>query len=206
MSKQSGFGLVGIFIAVLVIVSVGSAGWFVLNQNEENTAVLDPKPDSNSLSSFESQEVGYECSREIQGNWTIIKGQLGQDKWTFIPDDPKEVEKYCRSTYAIEYHAVLDILKRQDVIEVIDKYDSSLAWVKVLNYEYIQDKDYIDKILPDYSDVDIHCVVVVHSPEGDRFFLEKGEHDYIEVPSDEFLSSLNSASDEDVNTFWLNLR
>ena len=95
---------------------------------------------------------------------------------------------------------------------IIEKYDTTQASVRALGHIYIHDKEYLKRILPAYSDMKIDCIIVVHSPEGTRFFIENGEkheshkdHQYIEVPSSEFLASLNNASDSDVNSFWLAL-
>lgn len=159
---------------------------------------------------FLLNEIFYECSRPIGGRWIPAKvGQAREDGEYFEPKSQEDLEKYCRMTAIIEYHAVLDILKMEDVDDVISKYPSTEAWVKVLNYQYIQDENYVDRILPDYKDIDIECIVVVHSPDGTRFFLEDitgGKHEYLEVESEEFLASLNNSDLEDVNTFWLNLR
>ena len=107
-----------------------------------------------------------------------------------------------------EFHAANDIYNRPDVKPIMKKYSRAFAWVKPLNYKYIEDKEYLDRILPGYSELNIHCIVVAHSPEGTRFFLEDGDihHNYIEVSSEKFLESLNNAPDEDVNNFWLGLR
>lgn len=209
--KLSAQGFVHILIILIGIAVIVSAAVLVPQLRDDDGFSSEgpgPKPSETSLSSFESNEVGYECSRPIEGDWKTIRGQIGQEKWTFVPDSIEELQRWCRTTYTIEYHAVVDLLKRPDISEVIEKYDPTLAWLKVLNYDLIEDETYVDRILPEHSDFNTHCIVVLHSPEGERFFLENGdvEHDYREVPAEEFLASLNSASDEDINQFWLNLR
>lgn len=215
--KQGGFAEVAIVVGIILILAAG--GVLVLLQgdsdidyspNNGSSSIdgLGPKPTETSLSSFESQEIGYECSKKVEGDWVVIRGQIGQEKWTFVPTNQADIERYCRTTYAIEYDAVIRILQRPDVAEVIEAYDPSEAWVKVLNYQLIEDRQYLERILPNYNDINIHCIVVVHSPEGQRFFLEDDDQDdrFIEVDSTEFLASLNRATDDDVNAFWLHLR
>lgn len=171
--------------------------------------------------SFDYQEVSYQCSDKVIGQKSI-RG--------FTPNNQEEFKKYCRAFYSEypssggcyrsehggeiceEYRAVLDILRRDDVRKTISQYSPSNAWVKALGHKYIQDKDYLKRILPAYSEVKIDCVIVVHSPESTRFFVENGEkhkghtdHQYIEVSSSDFLASLNNAPDSDVNNFWLGL-
>lgn len=168
-----------------------------------------------SSDSFSYQDVEYKCSEKIKGK-IGIRG--------FEPTNDQQFKKYCREYYEFEgfgppdcinceYRAVLDILKRADVSRVIGKYDTTLAWVKALHHNYIQDKDYLNRILPAYSNMKIDCIIVVHSPEGTRFFIENGEkhdshkdHQYIEIPATEVLASLNNAPDSDVTNFWLGLR
>lgn len=151
----------------------------------------------------------YNCSKEIR---VIYKGSSLGPGAVYTPKNHEEFTKYCRSGAAIEYRAVIDILKRDDVSSIIDKYDTTQASVRALGHTYIHDKDYLNRILPAYSDTKIDCIIVVHSPEGTRFFIENGEiheshddHKYIEVPSADFLPSLNQAPDADVTAFWLGL-
>lgn len=167
----------------------------------------------NKSDSFEYQNVRYTCSKRIGG----MSGLRG-----FNPNNQIEFEKYCREYFEglgppgchnCEYRAVLDILRRDDVHRTIEKYDTTLAWVKALHHDYIHDKEYLRRVLPAYADTKIDCIIVVHSPEGTRFFIENGEthkshadHQYLEVSSDEFLASLHKASDADVSNFWLALR
>lgn len=166
-------------------------------------------------SSFSYQKLRYECSQNIKGR----SGLRG-----FKPSNQVEFEKYCREYYDFggfgppdchncEYRAVLDILRRSDVSKTIEKYDTTLAWVRALHHNYIHDKEYLKRILPAYSHMKIDCIIVVHSPEGTRFFIENGEthkshddHQYLEISSNEFLTSLNKASDSDISSFWLSLR
>jgi hypothetical protein len=151
----------------------------------------------------------YSCSKEIEVKYQ--GSSLGPGA-VYTPVNQEEFKKYCRSNAAIEYRAVIDILKRDDVSSVIAKYDTTQASVRALGHKYIHDKDYLKRILPTYSDIKIDCIIVVHSPEGTRFFIEDGEkheshhdHHYLEVPDTEFLASLNNASDADITAFWLAL-
>jgi hypothetical protein len=151
----------------------------------------------------------YSCSKEIEV--TYQGSSLGPGA-VYTPVNQEEFKKYCRSNAAIEYRAVLDILKRDDVSSIIAKYDTTQASVKALGHKYIHDKDYLKRILPAYGDIKIDCIIVIHSPEGTRFFIENGEkhenhedHQYMEVSATEFLASLYSAPDADVTAFWLGL-
>ncbi len=198
-------------LSVMVVVTVGFLVWgaFGIWQSSKKAQ----KPESASESSFLLNEIYYDCSRLIDGDWVEARvGQLGEPGYYFKPSNQEDFEKYCRAGAVIEYRAVLDILRRDDVYQLIAKYNTSEAWVRALGHRYINDKNYLTRILPAYSNLKIDCVIVVHSPEGTRFFIENSErhenhedHQYLEIPTATFLTSLNRASDEDVTNFWLGL-
>ncbi len=201
------------FIVALLVVAIGIGSVIAWKlQDTEPRRVpkqqRGDKPTSTLEDSFLLNEVYYDCSKKIHGEWVEAKvGQLGGDGYYFYPASQSEYRKYCREGAVIEYHAVLDVIGRDDVNKVIEKHDTTQAWVKALGHKYIHDTSYMDRILPAYSNMKIDCVIVVHSPEGTRFFLEDGDkkHEYVEVPAAEFLTLLNKASDADVNDFWLGL-
>lgn len=160
-------------------------------------------------SSFGDGNFTYSCSKEIK---VTFQGRSLGPGDVYTPVNQEEFNKFCRSNSVIEYRAVIDILKREDVNSTIAKYDITKTSVRALGHKYIHDKDYLKRILPAYSTVKIDCIIVVHSPEGTRFFIENGEkhenhdnHHYMEIPATEFLASLNNSSDTDVTNFWLAL-
>jgi hypothetical protein len=194
-----------LFIAI-ILAGISIGGYFYTKlTNETHKSVLN------------INGTTYECSKAIPVKMTS-EG--------FSPKNIEDLRNFCRpysksndpsgcgpgSKYCIEYRAVIDILKRKDVSATVSKYGSVRSSVRALEHKYIGDKEYLSRILPDYINVIIDCIIVVHSPEGTRFFIENGEvhethndHKYIEIPSEEFLASLNNASDEDVTAFWLGL-
>jgi hypothetical protein len=193
----------------VIIVLAGVAWWYL----QSDFYHRGPKPQSTSESKFLLNEEFYECSEKIDGKWVkAIVGSFGSPGYYFQPSNQEEFAKYCRMTGIIEYQAVLDILQRDDVNMVIEKYSTAEVWVRALGHKYIHDKDYLFRILPAYRNIKIDCIIVVHSPEGTRFFIENGDkhdshddHRYLEIPDAEFLSSLNQAHDSDVTNFWLGL-
>lgn len=197
----------------LTLVVAAIAGGFVFFNKNSQESERGPRPSGNTSSNFLYQEVYYDCSQPVRGKWTEAGiGPMADPGWYFVPDSQSDLEKYCRMGAVIEYRAVIDILKREDVSSTIAKYDTTQAWVRALGHKYIHDKDYLKRILPAYSEMKIDCIIVVHSPEGTRFFIEDGEkheshhdHHYREVPGEEFLTSLNNASPTDVTSFWLSL-
>lgn len=176
--------------------------------------------------SFTLEGIEYTCSGPIHGRYVYDRGgEAGTFGFYFEPSNQEDFQRYCRSysdypTFDdgsgggfVEFRAVLDILQREDVHDVIARHAPVEAWVKALSHKYIDDKEYLHRILPAYNASQIDCLIVVHSPEGTRFFIEYGanheshdDHQYLEVPAAEFLASLNRASDEDITNFWLGLR
>ncbi len=207
-----------ILILALIVLFILVTAFFVLVVRNNGSAPgfsggYGPKPESNLVDSYYANEIYYDCSKAISGQW--VKGSAGPQAspaWEFRPDSLEEAKKYCREGAVIEYKSVIEIMKMKDVSETIAKYDSYKVSVKALGHKYIHDKEYLSRILPSYKSSSIDCIIVVSYPEGTRFFIENGEiheshsdHKYIEVPTKEFLASLNKASDEDITAFWLGL-
>lgn len=173
-----------------------------------------PKPTGTKEKEFLYQESFYNCSIEISGVWTDANVGFGNNpSYYFVPARKEDLDKYCRVSSVIEYRAVIDILKRDDVSSVISRYPTTRAWIKALSHKYIEDKAFLQRILPAYSHLNIDCIIVVHSPEGTRFFVENAaahnshdDHQYIEIRPDEFLQSLYNAPSQDITNFWLGLR
>lgn len=203
------FVTVGVIVLATVTAITSFAVWRSQSNDTDEFGNGDKVGKMYLKSGFGDGNFLYSCSKEIEV--TYQGSSLGPGA-VYTPVNQEEFKKYCRSNAAIEYRAVIDILKRDDVSSVIAKYDTTQASVRALGHKYIHDKDYLKRILPAYSDVKIDCIIVVHSPEGTRFFIENGEkhashddHRYMEVPATEFLASLNNASDADVTAFWLGL-
>jgi hypothetical protein len=165
----------------------------------------------------------FECSKPIAGTWTKNPNpnDLEFADW-FVPVRLSDLQKFCRTTSSIEYHAVVDVLARPDVAAVIGRYPTEVASVRALAAKYITDPALLHRILPEYRNVKIYCVIVVQSPEGNRFFLElvdgahleqadpSAERDprtdaYVEVPAEKFLASLHQADPSDISEFWMSL-
>lgn len=202
--NQNGFSVVEVMLVVLILTVVGTVGFVVYRYQLQNTVGK-----ASQTNRFGDGDFTYSCSKGIEVRY---EGSLDGAGDVFKPTNQEDFTKYCRSNAAIEYRAVIDVLKREDVSDVIAKYDTTKASVRALGHKYIHDKEYLHRILPAYNNMKIDCIIVVHSPEGTRFFLENGEtheshndHEYIEVPTEEFLASLNASSDSDINNFWLGL-
>lgn len=202
-----------IIVILIILISLIGVGLVAYLANNRTLPFTEKYPKTKFSKGYEQGAFIYTCSKEIELYYTGVKNPEFEGGGSeYLPVSQEEAKKYCRNEGVIEYRAVIDILKREDVSSVIAKYDTTEAWVKALSHKYIHDKDYLKRILPAYSEIKIDCIIVVHSPEGTRFFIEDGEkhdshhdHHYREVPAEEFLTSLNKAPSADVTNFWLGL-
>jgi hypothetical protein len=184
---------------------------------------------------------GYVCSKPIEGRmrsgfqvvgggyvprryWRELRdGDLGHvpKQWRhrarpariFVPSGGAEARKFCRPSIIIEYRSVLDILRKPWVERLIARHSPRAAWVRALHHDYIHDKEYLARILPTFDADRVDCVIVVHSPERDVFFLEYAprheghpDHRYVRLSAREFRTSLAAAPAADRAAFWDNLR
>lgn len=201
-----------IILIVIAVLAIGLLSLRLIFKKLEDLK-RGSEPQSTSEFSFLLNDIGYECSQKIDGKWVEVNvGSFDSPGYYFQPSNQEDLKKYCRETFIIEYKSVLDILKKDDIRSVIEKYNTTEAWVRALSHKYINDKDYLKRILPAYSNVQIDCIIVVHTPEGTRFFIENGDihenhegHKYLEISAKDFLSSLNNAPNSDVSSFWLGL-
>lgn len=183
---------------------------------------------------------GYQCSKPIEGRmrrgfqvvgggyvprryWRELRdGDLEQvpKQWrrarparVFVPLDRVEARKFCRPNAIIEYRSVLDILRKPWVERLISRHSPRAAWVRALHHDYIHDKEYLARILPAFEAERVDCVIVVHSPERDVFFVEyaprhegHADHRYVRLSEREFRASLAAAPAADRVAFWDHLR
>lgn len=183
---------------------------------------------------------GYRCSQPIEGRirsgYTVRGGGYAPSKYwrelrngdlervpkewrrarparVFVPTDRVEARKLCRANAIIEYGSVLDILRKPWVERLIARHSPRAAWVRALHHDYIQDKEYLALILPAFDAERVDCVIVVHSPERDVFFVEYAprheghrDHRYARLSERAFRASLAAAPAAARAAFWDNLR
>lgn len=183
---------------------------------------------------------GYRCSQPIEGRmrrgyvvvgggyvprryWRELRdGDLKRvpKEWrrvdperVFVPTDRLGARKFCRPNATIEYRSVLDILRKPWVERLIARHSPRAAWVRALHHDYIQDKEYLDLILPAFDAERVDCVILVRSPERDVFFVEyaprhegHSEHRYVRLSERAFRASLDAAPAVERAAFWDNLR
>ena len=113
---------------------------------------------------------GYVCSRPIKlvSNTIDIKG----NSVSFYPVDAAEAKLFCHMTYVIEYKGKIKILQRPEVLDLIGKYEYKDVSIKALEFDLIQDKDFVNRLLPKYRGREIGCIIILETPNEKLVYLE----------------------------------
>lgn len=152
---------------------------------------------------------GYECSKPIQLKLTKVSSYSPDGGMidAYVPVDPDEARLFCHMTYAIEYKGKLEILRRPDVLGLVNQYPYKDSSIKALEFQYIQDKDYVHRLLPMYQDREIGCIIVLETPGEKRVYLEDEDLEtFEEMDYTAFMQQLNTVSPADRQLFLDNLR
>lgn len=160
------------------------------------------------VSSYFDGTYGYDCSRPIRVKAGTAQGQVvGSTVDIQIPLDPEEAKLFCYSTLVIENKGKIKVLQRPEVVELISKYEYKDVSIKALEFKYIQDQQFVDRLLPAYQDRDIGCIIVLETPNEKRVYLEDEELEtFEELDYQSFEQYLNQVSETDRQEFIDNLR
>ncbi|MBI4067444.1 hypothetical protein HY407_03600 [Candidatus Gottesmanbacteria bacterium] len=150
----------------------------------------------------------YTCSKPIKARLEKIPGPLGAPEGkSYIPIDKEEAKLFCHSTAAIENEGKIKILQRPEVLDLISKYQYKDVTIKALEFKYIKDEGFVDRLLPAYKDKEIGCIIVLETPGEKRVYLEDEKLEtFEELDYQTFLQSLDSVSDADRQLFIANLQ
>ncbi len=148
---------------------------------------------------------GYECSRPIRlvSDTTDRKGAAVN----FRPVDEAEAKLFCHMTYAEEYKGKLKVLQKPEVLALIGKYQYKDVSIKALEFKYIQDKEFVHRLLPMHQDKEIGCIIVLETPGEDKVYLEdEALETFAELDYQIFARQLEQVSQADRKLFYDNLR
>ena len=128
-------------------------------------------PKYGEASSFTSGSTWYECSRPVKARLSVVHGQIGWSK-IFVPTDKSETDLFCHGAGVIEYKGKLTVLRRPEVLALISKYAYKDIRIKALEFKYIQDKDFVHRLLLQYKDKMIGCIILLETPNERKVYLE----------------------------------
>lgn len=148
---------------------------------------------------------GYACSKPIK-----LVSNLVDEDGVYVnhkPVDEAEAKLYCHMTSAEEYKGKLKVLQKPEVLELIGKYQYKDVSIKALEFKYIQDKDFVHRLLPAYKEVEIGCIILLDTPDEDKIYLEDEDLEtFEELDYQTFKLNLEQISAADRQLFYDNLK
>ena len=203
MKKE--IGLVAILVLVL---GIGAA---VITFWKKSSEVFTPTPPGETVTNVTSYfdgTYGYDCSRSIRVTHGKAQGQrVGSVVDVQIPVDPNEAKLFCHSTYVIENEGKIKVLQRPEVLELISHYAYKDVSIKALEFEYIEDKNLVHRLLPTYADREIGCIIILETPNEKLVYLENEDLETFEqLDYQTFDGFLGAVSEADRQLFLENLQ
>jgi hypothetical protein len=156
------------------------------------------------------------CSVYIQGRVTRdiysngkevppFPGQIADIK----PADQAEAKQNCTlvsTAIPIENDGKETVLQKPEVQLLISQYGANQVQLKALKFSYIQDTNFMERLLPIYKGRDIGCIIVLTTPGMSRVYIEDEKlNTFEELDYQTFTDYLNKASSADRNLFLSNL-
>lgn len=162
-------------------------------------------PQYKEASGFSDDAGGTECSKPIRMvSYTINKKR---EYVNFRPVDPEEARVFCHITYAIEYKGKLTVLQKPEVLALIAKYPYKDVSIKALEFKYIQDTDFVNRLLPQYIGREIGCIIVLETPNEKLVYLEdENLNTFDQIDYKLFENNLANVSEVDRKLFLDNLK
>jgi PKD repeat protein len=156
----------------------------------------------------------YTCSQPIQAYVTRTIYPSGMvvmpNVPTTVPVDPAQANLFCHLTgvgYPVENEGKITVLQRPDVLSLISQYNYKDVHIRALEFQYIQDKNFLGRLLPTYKGRDIGCIIILDTPGGSRVYLEDDKlNTFEQMDYAVFQQYLNAASSADRQLFLDNLR
>ncbi len=203
---------IGFFLLAAIIALVGIYLLFIVRASNcspggcaDVTLRKTNKPKYELMSGYSDGSRGYQCSKPIKMvSNTITKIQ---EYTNFRPVDPEEARVFCHATSVIEYKGKLTVLQRPEVLELISKYEYKDINIKALEFKYIEDKNFINRILPAFMNKEIGCIIIVETPNEKKVYLEDEELEtFEEIDYKVFESNFAEVSVADRQLFLDNLK
>lgn len=191
---------IGIGIGVAGIGALGYA-----NYRQHGSPL--PQPVYKDITSYGDGSYGYQCSRPIKAKLQRSNNGDIPDALVYRPVDPDEARLFCHATSAIEFKGIIKVLQKPEVLALISKYKFKDVSIKALEFKYIQDKDYVHRLLPAYQNREIGCIILLDTPGEDKVYLEDERLNTFEAMDyATFARGLEQISPADRKLFYDNLK
>ncbi len=202
-----------LIVVISVLVMSGIVTYQYLNRDTncgpggcpDRSLKLTDKPNYKEQSAYGTDAGGFECSKPIRMvSYTLNKKH---EYVNFLPADPEEARVFCHMTYAIEYKGKITVLQKPEVLALISKYQYKDVSIKALEFALIKNEGFVDRLLPQYKDREIGCIIILETPNEKMVFLEDEDLETFEqVDYKLFDQKLDQVSSSDKQIFLENLR
>jgi peptidoglycan hydrolase-like protein with peptidoglycan-binding domain len=156
------------------------------------------------------------CSPPVQANVTrtIYPGgveayPVGAGGPAIEPIDQAQVKANCvlqSEGLPLENDGKITVLQKPEVQALIAKYNDTNIHLRALKFDYIQDKGFMERLLPIYKGRDIGCIIVLETPGESKVYVEDEKlQTFEELDYAAFQNYLNQASPADKQLFLDNL-
>jgi hypothetical protein len=106
----------------------------------------------------------------------------------------------------LENDGKVTVLQKPEVQTLIGKYNVGEVQLKALKFSYIQDKGFMERLLPIFKGKDIGCIIILKTPEVSKVYVEdENLQTFEELDYQTFNQYLNKASTADRQLFLDNL-
>ena len=187
-----------IFVVISLLLLLLMSPWLKIPPNELYKEVT----------SYSDGNNYYTCSRPVKAKLQRVPSPLGgQEAWEYVPVDKEEAKLFCYSNAAIENKGKIKILQRSEVQTLTGKYAYKDMSVKALEFKYIEDKEFVKRLLPDYKDKQIGCIIIFETPKEKLVYLEdENLNTFEKIDYPVFTQKLNQISEADRELFSKNLQ
>ena len=166
------------FIALIILITLLLVGWVAYRYygiTPKSVIENVNEPEFKYVTEYSTGRAGYACSKpiKVQRQRKLVQHQLGSNWETlYLPVDPDAAKLFCHGTWIEEYKGKLTVLRKPEVLNLISKYEYKDVSIKALEFKYIQDKEFVNRLLPQYKDREIGCIIILETPNEKMVFLE----------------------------------
>lgn len=201
------------FIALIILAATLLVGWFVYRYyGYTPKSIIEniTEPEFKEVTEYSVGGGGYACSRSIkaQRQRKLVQHMMGSNWETlYLPVNPDEAKLFCHMTWIEEYKGKITVLQKPEILALISKYQYKDVSIKALKFELIKSEGFVDRLLPQYKDREIGCIIILETPNEKMVFLEdENLKTFEQMDYKLFDQQLDSVSLADRQLFLENLR
>lgn len=158
------------------------------------------------INGYDDGTYSYLCSKPIKAKLQQVLSDIGSTE-SYIPVNADEAKLYCYSNAIIENKGKIKVLQKPEVEALLSHFNQKDVTIKALEFKYIEDADYVNRLLPSYQDREIGCIIIIDTPGKDMVYLEDEKLEaFEEMNYQTFSNLLNQASPADRQLFYDNLK